>query len=121
MKKDEKKIDRVVEIILYQLKLGTGHTFHQIMENVSVPLHHEAGLEVLTFGISLHSEDAYFLIRVFDSFDQMTVSLNSFYDSDDWKNGTRSNILDSIKTSSKSVMLLDEAAISILKSSHSYR
>lgn len=121
MKKDGKEIDRVVEIILYQLKPGTGHAFHQIMENVSVPLHHEASLEILTFGNSLHREDAYFLIRVFDSFDQMPLSLNRFYGSDGWKNGPKSNILGSIKTSSKSVMLLGEAAVNILKSGHSYR
>lgn len=117
-KKEAKKIDRVVEIILYQLESGVGRDFHQIMQNVSAPVHHEAGLEILAFGTSLHSEDAYFLIRVFDSFDQMTVSLTSFYDSNGWKNGPRSNILNSIKTSHKSVMFLNETAIAMLKSSH---
>lgn len=91
------------------------------MENVSAPLHNEADLEILAFGNSLHQEDAYFLIRVFDSLDQMTVSLSRFYGSDSWKNGPRSNVLDSIKTSSKAVMLLNEAAINILKADRNYR
>ncbi len=119
MKKDGQKIDRVVEIILYQLKPGAGRHFHQIMENVSAPLHREAGLEILAFGNSLHCENAYVLIRVFDSLDHMAASLNIFYDSDGWKNGPRSNIVDSIKTSAKSVLFLDETAIDTLKSSHS--
>lgn len=119
MEKNGQKIERVVEIILYQLKPGAGRSFHQIMENVSVPLHREAGVEILAFGNSLHSDNAYVLIRVFDSLDQMAVSLNSFYDSDGWKYGPRSNIVDSIKTSSKSVLFLDETAIDTLKSSHS--
>ena len=85
------------------------------MERVSVPLHQCADLEILAFGSSLHSEDAYFLIRAFDSLEQMATSQNSFYSSDDWLNGPRSDILDSIQSSSKSVLSLDEVAINTLK------
>lgn len=30
---------KTVEILLYSLRPGTGHEFHQIMHEVSVPLH----------------------------------------------------------------------------------
>ena len=110
-------MDRVVEIILYQLKPGTGHKFHQIMEEVSIPLHQSARVEVVAFGNSLHNEDAYFLIRAFDSLVQMTASQNSFYNSDEWLNGPRSDIVNSIQSSSKSVLSLDKNAVNTLKSS----
>lgn len=109
---------RIVEIINYQLMPGTGGRFHQIMKTVSAPLHQAAGLEILAFGNSLHSEDAYFLIRAFDSFSQMTTSLDSFYNSEAWQNGPRSNILNCIEISSESVLSLDEAGINALKSNH---
>lgn len=108
-------MDRVVEIILYQLKPGAGQKFHQIMAKVSVPLHQNAGLEILAYGHSLHCENDYFLIRVFDCLEQMTVSQNNFYQSDEWQNGPRSEIVDSIKSSAKSVLLVNEFAINALK------
>jgi len=117
MSKVVQKIKHIVEIILYDLNLGTGHAFHEIMTKISAPLHREAGLDILAFGPSLHDKDTYFLIRAFDTTDQMASVLNTFYNSDDWKNGPRSSILGSIKTSKRSVMHLDPAAISALKES----
>lgn len=115
---ERQKIDRVVEIINYQLMPGTGYQFHQIMKTVSAPLHHDAGLEVLAFGNSLHDEDAYFLIRAFGSLTHMAASLGGFYESVTWKNGPRSHIMACIKTSSKSVLILDEAGSNALKSNY---
>lgn len=115
LQKRDQTLDGVVEIILYQLKAGMGRKFHQIMEEISVPLHHKAGLRILAFGNSLHAEDTYFLIRSFEHLAQMTASLNSFYKSDDWLNGPRSDILECITSSTKSVLPLNEAVISALK------
>ena len=111
------KIKQIVEMILYDLKPETGHAFHEIMTKISAPLHREAGLDILGFGNSLHDKDAYFLIRAFDTDDQMTTTLNAFYNSNGWKNGPRSVILGSIKSSKRSVIQLDPAAISALKAS----
>lgn len=101
-------MNRVMEIILYQLRPGTGCKFHQVMSDVSVPLHQSAGIEVLNFGNSLHSGDAYFLIRAFDNLEQMATAKGDFYSCDAWQNGPRSAILDSIESSVKSVLSLDE-------------
>lgn len=82
-----------------------------------MPLHQNAGLDVVAYGHSLHGEDAYFLIRAFDDLAQMETSLNSFYNSNEWVSGPRSAIIDRIQTSVKSVLPLNEAAIDALKSS----
>lgn len=97
-------MSRVVEIILYQLKPGTGRKFHQIMTEISAPLHQNAGLEILKHDNSLHSEDTYFLIRTFANLEQMVMAQNDFYSSNEWQNGPRSDILSSIKSSMKSVL-----------------
>lgn len=87
------------------------------MTEVSVPLHRSAGLDVLAYGHSLHATDTYFLIRAFDNLEQMAASLDTFYDSDEWLNGPQSDILDALRSSAKSVVPLNAAAINALKSS----
>ena len=110
-------MSRIIEIISYQLKPGTSDAFHQAVKEIAMPLHQNAGIDVLAYGHSLHGEDAYFLIRAFDDLAQIETSLNNFYNSDEWVNGPRSAIIDRIQTSVKSVLPLNEAAISALKSS----
>lgn len=45
---------RIIEILMYTLEPGSGLDFHQIMQKVSVPLHLEAGIDVVSYGSSLH-------------------------------------------------------------------
>lgn len=72
---------RIVEILQYTLKPGTGKEFHQVMVEISVPLHHEAGIDVVAFGCSLHDEDSYYLLRAFDDIEHMKASQEAFYGS----------------------------------------
>ena len=117
MQKRDETLERIVEIILYQLKPGTGREFHRIMKEISAPLHRKVGLEILIFRNSLRNEDTYILIRAFDSLTQMAALQHSFYNGADWIDGPRSEILDRIKSSAKSVLPINEAAIDTLKSS----
>lgn len=97
---------RTVEILQYTLHKGTGATFHAIMQEISVPLHQCHGIDVVSFGNSLHDPDCYYLIRAFDSPESMATALDAFYASADWRNGPRENIIRSIETSIKTVMKL---------------
>ena len=58
---------RTVEILQYTLRKGSGAAFHAIMQEISVPLHQSHGIDVVSFGNSLHDPDCYYLIRTFDS------------------------------------------------------
>ena len=58
---------KTVEFLLYTLKPGTGKDFHRIMKEVSVPLHRSVGMDVISYGISAHDDDAYYLIRAYNS------------------------------------------------------
>ncbi|ORM67193.1 NIPSNAP family protein [Pantoea rwandensis] len=108
---------RVVEILQYQLKTGTGVTFDHIMRDISVPLHLEQGIEVVTYGCSRHDSDSYFLLRAFENEEVMQSVLDEFYASEAWRSGPRKAILERIEVSLKSVLLLSPNAIDEIRNS----
>lgn len=95
---------QVVEILQYRLKAGSGEDFHAIMQQRSVPLHQQAGLVVLEYGLSLHAPDAYYLMRRFDNVDEMEQTLQRFYHSNAWLTGPRAEIIALIEESHRVVL-----------------
>lgn len=108
--------DKIVEILQYTLKTGSGAEFHRIMSEVSVPLHLKHGIDVVAYGNSLHATDSYFLIRAFDNEETMSITLEDFYSSDDWCSGPRKDIISRIELSLKSVLALSQSAVNGLYS-----
>lgn len=106
---------KTVEILQYTLHKGTGAVFHSIMQEISVPLHQRHGIDVVSFGNSLHDPDCYYLIRAFDSAESMAVVLDAFYASSDWRSGPRENIIRRIETSIKTVMDLPSVSVDGLR------
>lgn len=85
------------------------------MREISVPLHQRYGIDVVSFGNSLHDPDCYYLIRTFDSPEKMAVVLDAFYASDDWRSGPREEIIHSIETSIRTVMNLPPESVNGLR------
>lgn len=110
---------RVVEILQYRLKTGTGRTFHRIMQDISVPLHVEQGIDVVAYGCSRHDADSYFLLRAFENEEEMHDVLEGFYASEAWRSGPREAIVERIEVSLKSVLLLSPSAIDEMRNSFS--
>lgn len=108
-------MNRIIEILLYTLKPGTGSDFHKIMQEISVPLHKQVGMDVIAFGNSVHTPDNYYLIRAYDSLEHLKVSQDNFYASTAWKTGPRIDIISRIETSIKVVMPLSLDAIKELR------
>ena len=106
---------RTVEFLQYTLQPSTGNEFHQIMRSVSVPLHHAAGIDVVTYGQSQHDPDSYVLIRAFDNPEHREKSLDAFYQSDIWRKGPREEIINSIAVSVMSVVSMESATIDALR------
>ncbi|HBR1980370.1 TPA: NIPSNAP family protein [Klebsiella quasipneumoniae subsp. quasipneumoniae] len=106
---------RTVEILQYTLRKGSSATFHAIMQEISVPLHQRHGIDVVSFGNSLHDRDCYYLIRAFDSAESMAAVLDAFYASDDWLSGPREEIIRSIETSMKTVISLPQESVEGLR------
>jgi len=108
---------RIIEILMYTLKPGSGLDFHQIMQNVSVPLHLEAGIDVVSYGSSLHDCDSYHLIRAYESESHRQVSQDAFYASAAWKQGPREDIISRIEISTTTVMALAQDVIDAIRAS----
>lgn len=106
---------KTVEILQYTLRKGTGSAFHATMQKISVPLHQRHGIDVVSFGNSLHETDCYYLIRAFDSPENMATALDAFYASDDWRRGPREDILRSIEASIKTVISLPTESVDGLR------
>ncbi len=106
---------KTVEILQYNLHKGTGAFFHNVMAEISVPLHQRHGIDVVSFGNSLHDLDCYYLIRAFESIENMNTVLNSFYASADWRCGPRESIIDCIETSIKTVIDLPRVSVNGLR------
>ena len=106
---------RTVEILQYTLRKGTGAAFHAIMQEISVPLHRRHGIDVVSFGNSLHDPDCYYLIRAFDSAEKMAAVLDAFYASADWQSGPREDIVGSIENCIKTVINLPSESVKGLR------
>ncbi|OLP58622.1 NIPSNAP family containing protein [Xaviernesmea oryzae] len=108
-------MSRVIEILSYRLKPGTGQDFFEIMSTVSVPLHQGQGIDVVWHGRSLDHEDGYGLIRAFADLDTLEAQQAVFYASEAWRAGPREAIIARIDTSAKLVLSVSHAAIEALR------
>lgn len=85
------------------------------MREVSVPVHTRNRIDVVAYGNSLHDADSYYLIRAFDSAEQMESVLDDFYASVGWRSGPREAIISRIELSLKSVLSLPQSVIDGLR------
>lgn len=108
-------MNKTVEILQYTLHKGTGANFHTIMLNISAPLHSSHGIDVVSFGNSLHDPDCYYLIRAFENADDMKTVLDDFYASADWRRGPREAIISCIETCIKTVIILPRLSVDGLR------
>ena len=82
-------MQRLIQIRTYQLAPGTLLTFHRAFVEAAVPLLRAAGHDVVSFGPSLHKEDAYYLIRAYDDLDDLNTRQDAFYGSPQWARPAR--------------------------------
>ena len=106
-----------VEFRCYNLRPGSGPAFHTLVSEKSLPLLHKWNVDVLAAGPSLHDQDSYFLIRVYDSLDQRQESQDEFYGSADWRQGPREAIIALIESDTSVVVELSETTVAALRAS----
>nr|WP_010393804.1 NIPSNAP family containing protein [Paracoccus sp. TRP] len=102
---------RLIEILLYKLKPGTGGEFFDIMHNISVPLHRQNGIDVIWHGQSMHDPDGYGLIRGFADMAELDEAQSAFYAGDAWKTGPREAIISRIETATKIIIPMNADAV----------
>jgi hypothetical protein len=89
----------VVEIRTYKLLPGTGGEFHRTVVDEVMPLLERWGTNVVAFGPSLDDADLYFLLRGYESVEDLQASQDEFYGSDEWHSGPREAIVSRIESS----------------------
>lgn len=108
-------VSRIVEIRSYNLKAGTRDRFHLLFEREALPLLRRFKVDVVAYGPSLHDGDSYYLMRSFSSVEDRERSEDSFYGSDEWRQGPREAILAGIESYTTAVIRLDDATLEGLR------
>ena len=104
-----------IEIRSYTLKPGTRDEFNRLFLEEAMPLLRRWNVDVVTYGPSLHDENSYYLMRRFDNLAQREESENSFYGSDEWRQGPREQIIACIENYTEVVLDLEDATIQGLR------
>ena len=108
-------MNHFIEIRSYTLKPGTRNGFHRLFLEAALPLLKHWKVDVVAYGPSLHDENSYYLMRRFDSLTHRYDSENSFYGSDEWRQGPREAILACIENYSEVVIEVDDVTLQGLR------
>jgi hypothetical protein len=106
---------RTIEIRSYTLKPASGPAFERLFRQQAEPRLRAYGMDVVAFGKSAHDDNAYFLIRAFDSLEHLTKSEDEFYGSAAWRDGPREAVLSHIETYQDTVLTLSAEAVEQLR------
>lgn len=86
----------ILEIRTYRLHPGTREEFLRAMTEEAIPLLRKAGIDVVATGPSQYAEDGHeeaFLMRAFESVEQLQEQEDAFYSSEAWLEGPREAIV----------------------------
>ena len=108
-------MNHLIEIRILNLKPGTREEFHRLYIEQALPLLKRWNFDVVAHGPSLHDENTYYVIRRFYSLAQRDEMEDSYYASDDWRQGPRERILALIENYTDIVLELDEVTVQGLR------
>jgi hypothetical protein len=108
-------MEQIIEIRTYALKAGKSEQFHQLMREQSVPMLIASGTDVVAACPSLHTPDAYLLIRSYPGLAQRSRSQEQFYGGAAWTAGPRDPIMACIDAYTTVVVKADQSTIDGLR------
>ncbi len=108
---------KLIEVRTYRLKPDCAERFVAAVR-VALPLVRASGMDVVAFGCSDHEEESFFLIRAFDSREQLVGQQDAFYGSAIWREGPRQALMDCLDTYLNTLLWLPENAVEALRSNH---
>ena len=111
-------MNHLIEIRSINLKPGKREEFHRLYIEEALPLLKRWNFDVVAHSPSLHDENSYYVIRRFDSLPQREQMEESYYGSDDWRQGAREAILALIENYTDIVLELDDAIVQGLRREH---
>jgi hypothetical protein len=104
-------MNHFIEIRTLNLKPGTREQFHRLYVGEALPLLKRWNMDIVAHGPSLHDENTYYVIRRFDSLAQREQMEDTYYASDDWRQGPREALLALIESYVDVVLEVDEVTV----------
>ena len=108
---------KLLEIRTYRLRPGCAERFVQAVR-AALPLVSASGMDVVAFGRSDHEHETFFLIRAFDSREQLVAQQDAFYGSAAWREGPRQALVDCLDTYLNTLLELPDEAVLALRRNH---
>jgi quinol monooxygenase YgiN len=108
-------MNRLLEIRTYRLKPGTLEAFHKAVHERAVPMLRSKGMDVVTYGRSDHEEEAYHLVRAYESREALEAGQARFYGSSEWRDGPRSDLVDRIDTYLNTLLWVSQEAVDSMR------
>ena len=104
-----------IEFRSLNIKPGTREEFHRLYIEKALPLLKRWNFDVVAHGPSLQDENMYYVIRRYDSLAQRKQMEESYYGSDDWRQGPREAMLALIENYTDIVLELDQVTVQGLR------
>ena len=108
-------MNQFIEIRSINLKPGMREEFHRLYIEEALPLLKRWNFDVVAYGPSLHDENTYYVIRRYDSLAQREQMEDTYYASDDWRQGPREAIMALMESYTDIVLELDEVTVQGLR------
>lgn len=89
---------QVLDLRTYRCVSGKRDEFLRLMAEETVPMLRRDGIEVVSFGPSVHDDDHAYLIRFFESVEQRADQLARFYGSEEWRTSFDERVMSLIET-----------------------
>lgn len=105
----------VLEIRIYTIRQGMTAQFARVMEQVSLPMLKDAGIDVVAFRPCLDGPQSFTLLRAYRDLAHHGESQARFYASDAWHSGPRQAVLDCIEVYSSVVIDADAPLLASLR------
>lgn len=107
--------NRVVEFRLFRLHPGQRGEFAARFESQLLPLHQRHGIEVVTWGLSLHDQHSFYLVRAHRSVDARQQALDSMFGSEEWLTNQEEAVLGMIESYNTCVVEACEPLIEAMR------
>ena len=106
---------RVIEFRLFRLHPGRRDDFAVRFRNQLLPMHQRHGIEVISWGASLHDQDSFYLVRAHPSVEARQRALDAMFGSAEWLMSQEEDVLGMIESYNTCVVEVDESLIDAMK------
>lgn len=108
---------KLIEVRTYKLKPGCADRFVAAMQ-AALPRVRASGMDVVAFGRSDHEHGSFYLIRAYDSREQLVAQQEAFYGSPAWRDGPRAGLVDCLDDYLNTLLWLPQDGVESLRANN---